>query len=544
MSHLLLERTVRPLTVDRPAGRDSLRPAVARADLLKLLLLFALLVGINLFFPRDLWVQDEARYAEVVREMLAGGHWLVPQLNGSPYADKPAPYFWAIAGIAALIGQGLPAFLLFTFLSTLASVAGVYAVGRRLGGRALGLWSGGLFLTALLPLFAAQIARMDMALTATVVWAWYALLRLRARPHGAWHAGFWTLCILGVAVKGPIALLFTLLPALAVQFATARWRGILALYPARGGVALAAVVLGWVGMLAATGQAGYLATIWYEQLLGRAIHSWNRAEPVYFYAALLPLLVMPWLGPIAAGFRLLFRERDARRQQVVAFSLLPLVAISLVSEKLFIYVLPLFPALSLAGGIGALRLLEARRVSAWAAWPPVLFVLALAAGLWRGRADLGPATAASAGWVAMGLVLLAATGAALSLRPGRQWLFGWMAVTVLLSVLLFGVLVEALNPRFSARPLGEAIARHAGPDAPAATVGTTRGILDFYAGRLITHLSPREVLPWLAAHPDGVLAIPEAMLSASLGAARVPATCGVDETRVLEQRRYHVLAGC
>lgn len=539
---------MRPLTVDTPAGRDTSTPGAARrdgrADLLKLLLLFTLLVGFNLLLPRDLWVQDEARYAEVVREMLAGGHWLVPQLNGSPYPDKPAPYFWAIAGLAMLFGQGLLPFLVFTFLSTLASAAGVYAVGRELGGRALGLWSGVLFLSALLPLFAAQIARMDMALTAAAVWAWYALLRWRAGGRPRWRAGFWGFTVLGVAIKGPVGLLFTALPALLAQFAQARWRGVLDLHPVRGLGALAAAVAAWVAAVFAAGQGDYLHTIWHDQLLGRAVGSWNRAEPVYFYLVLLPLFAMPWLGPMLGGLRRLYRERGPSWQQVFAFGLVPLLALSLVSEKLFIYVLPVFPALALAGGAMAVRLREAARVSAWLSWPPVLFLVLLAAGLWSGRGELGEGAAPVVTGVIAGLGLLALFGAGLSRARGRTWLLGWIANSVLFSVLVFGVLVEALNPRLSARPLGEAIARHAGADAPVAVVGTTRGILNFYADRLLGSLPPEGVRSWLARHPQGVVVIPAEDLARAFGAPQPPAECAVDETHVLERKEYHVLAGC
>ncbi len=46
---------------------------------------------------RDLWTPDEPRYAQVAREMLETGEWLVPHLNGIVYTEKPPLYFWLIA---------------------------------------------------------------------------------------------------------------------------------------------------------------------------------------------------------------------------------------------------------------------------------------------------------------------------------------------------------------------------------------------------------------------------------------------------------------
>jgi len=56
-------------------------------------LLFAL--ALLLVLPmRDLWSPDEPDFAQCVREMRERGSWLLPYLNGEPYAEKPILFYW------------------------------------------------------------------------------------------------------------------------------------------------------------------------------------------------------------------------------------------------------------------------------------------------------------------------------------------------------------------------------------------------------------------------------------------------------------------
>src|SRR6516165_302924 len=43
-----------------------------------------------------LFEPDEGRYAEIPREMLIRGEWIVPYLQGEPYLDKPPLMYWLV----------------------------------------------------------------------------------------------------------------------------------------------------------------------------------------------------------------------------------------------------------------------------------------------------------------------------------------------------------------------------------------------------------------------------------------------------------------
>ena len=47
---------------------------------------------------------DEAHYAELTREMLQAGNWLVPLLDGLPYIDKPVLFHWLQGAAMTLLG--------------------------------------------------------------------------------------------------------------------------------------------------------------------------------------------------------------------------------------------------------------------------------------------------------------------------------------------------------------------------------------------------------------------------------------------------------
>lgn len=94
-----------------------------------LLLAFYLVAYIFPLGFRQMVRPDEFRYAEIPREMIAGGDWVVPRLNGLPYFEKPAFSYQLTAlsfrlfgenafalRLPAALGAGLAALALYLLL--------------------------------------------------------------------------------------------------------------------------------------------------------------------------------------------------------------------------------------------------------------------------------------------------------------------------------------------------------------------------------------------------------------------------------------------
>ncbi|MBS0262473.1 MAG: glycosyltransferase, partial [Planctomycetes bacterium] len=102
-----------------------------------------LLILPNLGYP--LIDPDEARYAEIGREMLESRDYVVPTRLGEPYLDKPPLYYWLTAISYQMFGVSKESARLVPAMAGLATILLLYLVGGRVVGR-LAAWISGLAL--------------------------------------------------------------------------------------------------------------------------------------------------------------------------------------------------------------------------------------------------------------------------------------------------------------------------------------------------------------------------------------------------------------
>lgn len=336
-------------------------------------LLFGLAV---LVFPllfqgtRGLLEPDEGRYAEVAREMLATGDWVVPRLAGHPHFTKPPLTYWCTAAGLAVAGRNAAGARLPLGLAAGATALLCGLIARRFWGPAALRTGAVLFLLAFAPFVAAGILTTDMFLT---LWETAAVLCVLEAWTGGprrrrWAAGAGVAFGLAFLTKGPPGLL-----PLAAIGAFAAWRGAgrrHRLWSQPGLAAGLAIGLAWYVLVIARtpGLGGYfLGDEVYARLFTSEHHRQNSwlIHPATLLAGFLPWSVaLPCLtgGWDATRRRVAARLRrpgDDRVRFLLLWFAVPLAAFLAARSRLPLYVLPLFVPLSVAaagllhGGVGA-----------------------------------------------------------------------------------------------------------------------------------------------------------------------------------------------
>src|SRR6185436_9442509 len=149
-------------------------------------------------FRRDLFVGDETKYAQVIREMRATGSVFLPTLGGQPFTHKPPIHFWLIdlltfpLGVYSMGAFVLPSIAAFALL--------LWLLWRRGGPLAAFVCA-----TSLMMWASAQTARMDVSFTLLIAAGLLLLERFFDRDD--FRALLGCAAALGVAtlIKGPMA---------------------------------------------------------------------------------------------------------------------------------------------------------------------------------------------------------------------------------------------------------------------------------------------------------------------------------------------------
>ena len=470
---------------------------LAAAALIFTLIWFAQLGGRALYDP------DEGRYAEIPREMLSGGDWVIPHLDGLAYLEKPPLQYWLTALAYEAFGQSEGSARLFTGVCGYLSLVLVFFTGSRLWGFAAGLRAAMLTAASTLFVLLGHQLTLDMALNFFLLacLACFVEAQLRRdspRAQRAWMLGCWCAAALAVLTKGLIGVL---IPAttLAVYTIWQRDSRALRLNAGWGSALFAAIALPWF-ILAAHANAEFLKFFFVREHFQRFLTPIeHRSEPWWFFIAVLAGGILPWLpqalGALGRGWRASApRGRFDAGRLLWIWSVFVLVFFSFSDSKLIPYILPAVPTLALlCAGAGALR---CRPLAAG-----VLLSAAAGAGALAYAGGAWSSGGGHALWVQLEPVLpwtgvllaAAAIGAATLLRRGHApaalavQCTGWFLAAA--TILVGAQRAEAL---YSSRELGLALEAAAPASAALFSVQCYGQSLPYYAGRTLLLVDYRD----------------------------------------------------
>lgn len=452
---------------------------------------------------------DETRYLTVAWEMRHGGDFLVPHLNGEVYAQKPPLLFWLInagwslAGVAEWTGRALA--LTYSLLGLMLIRRIVLRLGETEAAARNAMWiMAGI---AWFAVFSTAIM-FDVLLAVCVLVALLGVVDLAGGriARGVLVAGLGI--GLGVLAKGPVALLDVVFAAASAPL----WSAVVRSRPGRyyGAFALAvglgaAIALAWAIPAALRGGEAYADAIFLKQTFGRVTESFAHRRPGWWYALILPPMLLPW--------PLVLRGRWAECRQALArpavrlgliWSTATVLAFSFVSGKQGHYLLPVLPGLAIAVGVALAQGWLRVRIGLFAAGIVVAGLLFAALPVWGGtRAHLLWLRAIWPGWG----IAVAIAGAGLWLARARLRTAAAPALAMLALVLVFKLaIVQGTGGHYDPRAIAAEVRALQDRGAPLMQIGWHHGVYGF-AGRLtepVPFVRDLDALrAWASVHPDG-----------------------------------------
>jgi len=423
-----------------------------------------------LFFTKltcPLQEPQEARYAEIPREMLDQGSWLVPILDGQPYCDKPPLLYWMVMGSYQVFGVHDWAARFVPSLAGFLTVLITYFWGRRTVGPRAALAGAAILCLSARFIYYSRMLAMDPVLTFWVVSAvaagHLAILGGQSRttsgpPSSSWR--WWMAsalaCALGVLTKGPVALVLTAVPVLTVQIIDPRCaRPVWTAWIAYGAMVIG-IAFPWYAAIAVR-QGEFTEYFFWRQNVVRFVAPFDHEGPPWYYLPGLLLGLLPWTLLLPGFVRFLSRRsvRTARRRPAALGFFLVMflwcfLFFSAAGCKRPAYILPALPPLALALGCyvsaivpeGRWRQAAGSLAFRFSALPLTATALALALGIGLILTAVGTELISPpVGFGLAGAALL--VGAVLAclarrLRPVQAW---WVSGIVSFAVLFIGVFV-------------------------------------------------------------------------------------------------------
>ncbi len=229
--------------------------------------------------------------------------------------------------------------------------------------------------------------RMDMLMTMFIVLAFYQFHKLIANPsvtetlHSSIKSRllFALWIFLAVFSKGPMGILIPLVATTIWLFLTRRMRLWTLAWGWPTWTLLILLCAGWFTAVYAEGGTEYLNNLLVHQTVGRAVNSFHHNRPFWYYLVSLTYTTQPWtfliFGAVVYGIRKFKRTADSLENFFLVIILSTFILLSIISSKLQVYMLPVYPFMVYLAAIVCARNQQSNLIAAAIAIPAIILGL-------------------------------------------------------------------------------------------------------------------------------------------------------------------------
>ncbi len=324
------------------------------------LLLYILPLGI-----RPMVIPDESRYAEIPREMIASGDWIVPTLNGLKYFEKPVLGYWMDAVSMKLFGENAFAVRFPSAAATGISAFMIFLLVRRFTGEifsaTLAAW---IFLTSFevygVGTFNVLDSMLAMFVTVSMTSFFFAhYAESSTKKKQGFLLLFGVFCGLAFLTKGFLAFAIPVVAIVPFMIWEGRFKELFVV-PWLPIAAAALVVIPWAVMIHFKAPDFWHFFIWNEHIKRFLSSGAQHHASFWYYILLFPAAALPWtfFFPSAIiGLRKTGVKTSITRYAVCWF-LLPFLFFSISKGKILTYILPCFPPFAMLMSTGLNKYFE------------------------------------------------------------------------------------------------------------------------------------------------------------------------------------------
>ena len=322
------------------------------------LLLYILPLGI-----RPIIIPDESRYAEIPREMIASGDWIVPRLNGLRYFEKPVMGYWLNALSIKLFGENAFAVRFPSAAATgLSAIMVLLLIRRFSGGITAATQAALIFLTSFIVFGIGTFNILDsmlaMFVTASMTSFFFAH-NADSLKKNVLLLLFGVFCALAFLTKGFLAFAIPVVAIVPFMIWEGRFKALF--------------IIGWLPIIAAI----LIVIPWAVLVHFKAPDFWNffvfnehikrflssgaqHHESFWYYIYLFPAAALPWTCLFPAV--ILGLKKTGIKTSITRFAIcwffFPFLFFSVSKGKILTYILPCFPPFAMLMSIGLKKYFE------------------------------------------------------------------------------------------------------------------------------------------------------------------------------------------